>query len=91
MTKVLQILKEATIVGLSVVIMGVLIRCLMRYTPLHVKRDPELEKNREHWNKYHKGEVSLFLIGFLLHILFEYTKINKYYCKEGNACKEIVN
>ena len=84
-----NVLKEATIVGLSVVVMGVIVRCLMRYTPLHVKRDldSEYEKKREHWNKYYKGEVSLFLIGFLLHLIFEYTKVNKYYCKEGNACK----
>ena len=34
-----NVLKEATIVGLSVVVMGVIVRCLMRYTPLHVKRD----------------------------------------------------
>lgn len=90
MTSLINVLKEATIVGLSVVFIGVIVRCIMRYTPLHVKRDAtsDTEKNREHWNKYYKGEVSLFLIGFLLHFVFEYTKLNKYYCEEGNACRK---
>jgi hypothetical protein len=88
MSSISNVLKEATIVGLSVVVMGFIVRQLMRYTPLHIKRDHEIEKKREHWNKYYKGEVSLFLIGFFLHFIFEYTKLNKYYCKEGNACKE---
>ena len=30
--------------------------------------------------------VHLFLVGFLGHLLFEYTGINKYYCVHGNAC-----
>jgi len=39
------------------------------------------------WNKYHAMEISLFLTGFLVHIICEYIGLNRWYCKNGNACK----
>ena len=31
--------------------------------------------------------IRIFLIGFLGHLLFEVTKLNLWYCKNGNACQ----
>ena len=31
--------------------------------------------------------VSNFLIGFILHILFQWFGLNKWYCENGDACK----
>ena len=39
-------------------------------------------------NKHYVIEISLFLTGFLIHIICEFTGINKWYCKYGNACKK---
>lgn len=34
----------------------------------------------------YKMFISLFIIGFLLHIIFQFFGANKWYCKFGNAC-----
>jgi len=31
--------------------------------------------------------LNLFITGFVIHIICEISGINKYYCKNGNACK----
>lgn len=36
-----------------------------------------------------KIEKDLFVCGFLGHILFEIIGVNKWYCKNGIACKSI--
>jgi hypothetical protein len=41
-------------------------------------------KNFKHWNNV---ALSFFLTGALLHIIFEALGWNKWYCKNGNACK----
>jgi len=72
-----QLLLEAIIVGISTVIVGSLIGFIVS---LFIKNDlPELCKD---WNKFYVMEISLFLTGFTLHLLFEVLGLNKYYCKE---------
>ena len=39
------------------------------------------------FGKNYGMEIRLFLIGFLAHLFFEYTGINKWYCKNGIACR----
>jgi len=39
------------------------------------------------WNKYYAMEVSLFLTGVIAHLFFEFTGLNKMYCRKGNACQ----
>ena len=39
------------------------------------------------WNKNHIMEICLFLTGFVAHLLCEFLGVNKWYCKNGNACK----
>ena len=43
-------------------------------------------KKGEYFNKYYVMELSLFLTGVIAHLVFEYTGLNKWYCKKGYAC-----
>lgn len=40
----------------------------------------------EHYNKYRVMEISIFVAGFLTHLLFEKVGLNKAYCTSGYAC-----
>jgi hypothetical protein len=42
----------------------------------------------EHFNKYRVMEISIFVAGFLTHLLFEAVGMNKAYCTMGYACKK---
>ena len=66
----LQLLLEATIVGISVIIMGTLITYIFA---LSSGRSTSFI-----WNP--AMFISLFLIGFLLHIFYEFAGLNKLYC-----------
>lgn len=73
-----QILIEGVIVGIVIVILGYFIvydlnKYIMDY--LNIK------------NKKFIKLMNLFMSGFLTHILFELGGFNKWYCKNGNACK----
>ena len=76
-----QLIIEAVVVGIITVIIGnvsgLLVGSLLKVDL------PELCKD---WNKYYTMEISLFLTGFLIHLLCEFIGINKWYCKNGNAC-----
>ena len=76
------LLIEAFVVGIATVIIGSFVgfiigRSLSVDLPILCKK----------WNKNHIMEISLFLTGFILHLLCEYSGINRWYCKNGNACK----
>lgn len=59
---------EASVVGISLVILVYIIKKFMDYIPNF---------------SGHKQEVELlFVVGFLFHILFEYTGLNLWYSKE---------
>ena len=45
-------------------------------------------KSSGDWNKYYVMEIALFFTGFCLHLGCEFTGINKWYCKHGNACSK---
>lgn len=84
-----QVISEGIIVGVVLVIIGFIILYVINNTKLYkIMRLPEECKN---WNKNHTMEITLFLIGFLTHIFFEITGLNKYYCDFGAACKKIIN
>ena len=78
----IKLLKEAVIVGIATVVIGTLVGFVMG--KLFSMNLPAICKK---WNKNHIMEITLFLTGFLLHIICEYTGINKWYCKNGNACR----
>ena len=76
-----QIIIEAIVVGIITVIIGN-ISGLLVASVLKVNL-PEICND---WNKYYTMEITLFLTGFLIHLLCEFTGINKWYCKNGFAC-----
>ena len=75
------VLKEAFFVGVLVVIFGTLVG----YGVGRVFSSKLPEVCRE-WNKNHVMEISLFLTGVLVHLVCEYSGLNKWYCAEGAAC-----
>tara|TARA_B100001094_G_scaffold332038_1_gene402491 strand:- start:8739 stop:8990 length:252 start_codon:yes stop_codon:yes gene_type:complete len=74
-----QLLIEAIFVGISLILIGNVVGFLVgKY---YIK--PELPIECANYNKYHIMEITLFLTGFLLHILFEISGLNKFYIKNG--------
>ena len=70
----MNILNEAIVVGLVVVIVGLLTKKTLNC--LEVNLPSEYEEY-----------ITLFLIGAISHVLFEFLGFNKWYCENGNACK----
>jgi len=76
------LLVEAFFVGVSIVVMGTIVAGLFAYS---MKSDlPPVCKD---WNKNYAMELSLFFTGFVTHIFFEIVGLNKWYCRNGIACK----
>lgn len=74
---------EAVTVGIMTIIVGYISYYIINEIyPINFL--PEVCKE---WNKNNTMEKSLFLTGFLLHLLCEFTGLNKWYCKNGNSCK----
>ena len=76
------ILKEAAFVGLATIIVGSVVGYV-----LGKLNNVDLPKACKQWNKNHIMELSLFLTGFAIHIISEYSGLNKWYCTNGTACK----
>lgn len=77
-----KILIEGFSVGVLTVIIGNIIALLV--SALLGADIPSVCKE---WNKYYAMEVSLFLTGFFVHLVCEYTGINRWYCRNGLACQ----
>ncbi len=67
-----QILLEALVVGISTVLLGLLLHVLLGY---HSKHADSPHMKQEMMDLI----ITLFLTGFLLHLLFEVSGLNKYY------------
>ena len=80
---IMKLLIEATVVGIATVIIGSIVGFI-----LGKGVSTNLPKICKIWNKNHIMELCLFLTGFILHIVCEYLRINKWYCTNGNACKK---
>ena len=65
---------EAGVIGIAIVLFG-------RLTDFLLNKIFKINLSQN------KIEIRLFLIGFLAHLFFEYAGINKWYCKNGIACK----
>ena len=76
-----QLLLEAVVVGIITVIVGNIVGFIIGKS-LSV----DLPAVCKDWNKYYTMEISLFLTGFLIHLICEFSGINKWYCKNGFAC-----
>jgi NhaP-type Na+/H+ or K+/H+ antiporter len=69
-----KILKEALVVGVGLVIVGMVLHLLAKYIMKHDMNDNMVLA------------VHFFIAGFVLHLLCEYFGVNKWYCVNGNAC-----
>jgi len=76
----LKLLVEALVVGVSVVVMGLIVHLLFGY---HSKHAHSEKMNKEMIDLV----ITLFFTGVFLHLLFEVTGLNSWYCKNGNACE----
>jgi hypothetical protein len=70
-----QLLNEILVVGFLTAIIGMIVSYLMM---------GQRSKDFKHWDQV---GLSYFITGMLIHIMCEFTNINKWYCKNGNACK----
>lgn len=77
-----KLLVEAVVVGVMVVIVGSAVGYVVGRA-----NSVDLPKVCKKWNKNHVMEISLFFTGVILHLLCEFSGINKYYIKNGYAVK----
>jgi len=77
----MHIILEALIVGIVVGIFGFIISTSLMF----------MNKNFTLKKYYFWKSVlfSYFLTGFLFHLVAELSGVNKWYCKNGNACKKV--
>ena len=78
----LRLLVEAFVVGLLTVAVG----SLVGYG-IGKAVDSDLPEVCRDWNKFYVMEISLFLTGVVIHLLCEAVGINRWYCKNGFACR----
>jgi cytosine/uracil/thiamine/allantoin permease len=72
---------EAIIVGILTIIFGYLAGYMTMYTiELYDKDVKSLPQECKKWNKHNAMEISLFLTGFLLHVVLDIFGTNKWYC-----------
>ena len=80
----MSLIKEAIAVGF----LNLLVGSVVGYV-LGMMFGVDLPAVCKNWNKNHIMELSLFITGFLIHILCEFTGLNKWYCINGRACSKI--
>ena len=78
----MKLLVEAVIVGIMVLVVGSGVGYIVG-----MMNSMDLPSVCKKWNKNHVMEISLFLTGVVLHLLCEFSGINKYYIKNGYAVK----
>lgn len=70
---------ETFVVGVSSLVMGLLLHYVLGHHSQHAN-SPTMKKEMIQLS------IVLFLTGVLLHFVYEVTKMNGWYCKNGNAC-----
>jgi hypothetical protein len=73
-----KIFLEGLLVGLLTIAFGYIATAIIHMTGLSKNDMPSVCKD---WNKNHVMELSLFFTGFLFHLTFEVTGLNKTYAR----------
>jgi H+/Cl- antiporter ClcA len=73
-----KLLLESLVVGILTAVVGLVIATSLMF----FEKDFKLS-DYHFWPRVMLG---YFLTGFIIHLICEWTKINKWYCKNGNAC-----
>ena len=76
------LLIEAVALGLIFVVVGTVVSWVVSRL-----MGTELPPVCKDWNKNYIMEISLFLTGVAVHLLCEAVGINRWYCKNGFACR----
>tara|TARA_Y100000389_G_scaffold71024_1_gene67720 strand:- start:1599 stop:1841 length:243 start_codon:yes stop_codon:yes gene_type:complete len=79
----IALLIEAFVVGVATLVVGSVVGFLVGKV-----LGSDLPSVCKDWNKKHAMEISLFLTGSCLHLLFELVGGNAWYCKNGVACSK---
>ena len=74
-----EFIQEVIVVGLGTLILGLVVRYIVAVYFEKINAD-FIFTNKGMW-------ISLFLTGALLHLGCEISGVNKWYCKNGFACK----
>jgi|688.fasta_scaffold2219407_2 hypothetical protein len=75
----MRLIIEALAVGISSLIVGLILHVLLGYHSQHAN-SPTMKKEMIQLC------ILLALTGVLVHFLYEFLGMNKWYCKHGNAC-----
>ena len=81
----IALLIEAFVVGVATVVVGSVVGFLVGKA-----LGSDLPAVCKDWNKKYAMEISLFLTGSSLHLLFEALGGNAWYCKNGVACSKLM-
>ena len=76
----MKFVAETLVVGISSLLMGFLLHFVLGYHAQHAN-SPTMKKEMLQLS------ILLFLTGVCVHTLYEITNMNRWYCKNGNACK----
>ena len=71
--------KEAAYFGLAITVIGLIVTYVVMNNA-----DNNKQVKFKHWNYV---ALTFFISGILVHFFAEYSGVNKYYCKHGNACR----
>ena len=84
MMHTLNVLMEAIAVGIITVVLGSVVGYAVgKLLPSKVVASGICKGG----NDKRQMEITLFLTGFIFHVIFEYGGMNKWYCINGAACK----
>lgn len=72
-----QLTQEALVIGFLTLVIGVVFKKIIKL----IKLDKDIKE------RYHLDEISLFLMGPIIHLICEYSGLNKIYCVKGAACQ----
>ena len=70
-----SLLYEALGIGLMALVVGVIVHSVSMKIKKHDMNDMTVYA------------IHLFVIGILVHLIFQYAGINKWYCTNGTACR----
>jgi len=73
----MNILVEAIVVGLVLTIIA---------TPTLFLTQSGIKEKGFYSKDYLMLVITLFMVGMIVHLLFEFAGANKWYCKHGHAC-----